>query len=100
MMTRNQRFESRSNLTCGSDVNTDSPAPGALSTDAKKMSGSAFTTPSTAPVVLLKVLSLPLRKTKNCVGPTAPIVSGGKDPVSVGPVAPSNATPSVCGAEG
>src|SRR5205085_4906379 len=88
MMTKNQRFERRSNLTCGSDVKDTSPAPGGVTTEAKNTSESALITPSATPVVLLNVRSLPFRKTTNWVGPTVPIVSGGNAPVSVGPVAP------------
>src|SRR5688572_14748336 len=86
MMLRNQRFERRSKRTFGSVENTDSPASGGVMTEAKNTSGSALITPSATPVVLLKVRIRPLMNTKNCVGPTAPSVSGGKAPVSVGPV--------------
>src|SRR5437660_7913971 len=57
-------------------------------------------TPSRAPFVLLNVLSRPLTKTKNCVGPTAPIESGGKALVSLGPVSASKLVPTVCAVYG
>ena len=66
----------------------------------KKTSGSTLTTPSATPVVLLKVLSRPLTNRKNCVGPTAPMVSGGNAPVSVGPVTVSKLVLMGWGAEG
>src|SRR5882762_2643440 len=69
-------------------------------TEAKKTSGSALTTASAVPVVLLKVLRRPLTKRKNCVGPAAPIVSGGNAPVSVGPVTVLKLVLTVWGAEG
>src|SRR5262249_57262277 len=65
-------------------------------TDEKNLSGLAKSTSSGAPVVLLKVLRNPLRKTTNCDGPTAPIESGGKAPVSAGPRAARNVVPTVC----
>src|SRR5438477_1561721 len=58
-----------------------------------------FNTPSAVPVTLLKLLIRPLTKIMNCDGPTAPIESGGKDPVSVGPVTPSKVVETTFGAE-
>ena len=52
-------------------------------------------TPSAVPVVLLNVRRRPLTKSKNCVGPTAPIESGGKAPVSVS-VAAVNSMLTLC----
>src|SRR3954451_18704466 len=75
---------------------SEPPETGVI-TDAKKTSGSALITPSVAPVVLLKVRRRPLTKTTNCVGPTAPIESGGNAPVSAS-VAPVKLVPTVCGA--
>src|SRR5215210_4129225 len=74
------------------------PPETGVMTDAKKTSGSALITPSAAPVVLLKVLRRPLTKTTNCVGPTAPIVSGGNAPVSAS-VAPRKVVLVGCGAK-
>ena len=97
MMIRIQRPDNRSYRTWGSLVKLTGAF---VITDEKKMSGSALITPSAAPVVLLNVRSLPLTKIKNCDGPTAPIESGGKAPVCVGPVTPSNVNPRVCAMKG
>src|SRR5947209_4936720 len=97
MMIRIQRPDNRSYRTWGSLVKLTGAF---VITDEKKMSGSALITPSAAPVVLLNVRSLPLTKIKNCDGPTAPIESGGKAPVCVGPVTPSKVTPTVWAAYG
>ena len=64
-------------------------------TEAKNASGLTFNTPSATPVVLLKDLSRPLISIMYCVGPTAPILSGGNAPVSVGPVTPLKERPIV-----
>src|SRR2546429_9292813 len=68
-------------------------------TELKKTFGLALITPSAMPVILLKVLSRPLTKRKNWEGPTAPMVSGGNAPFSVGPVTALKLRPIVCGAE-
>src|SRR5205814_6592754 len=55
---------------------------GGVITDWKKTSLSKFSTPSATPVFLLKLRMRPLSAIMNCVGPTVPIVSGGKALVS------------------
>ncbi len=67
-------------------------------TEAKNTSGLALITPSATPA-LVKVRMRPLTKVTHCVGPTVPIVSGGKALVSAS-VAPSNERDTVCGAFG
>src|SRR2546426_1519118 len=105
MMLKNQRPESRSYRTFGSDVKTLSPAAGELITELKKTSGWTLSTPSAVPA-LVKVLSRPLTKRTNCEGPAAPSVSGancipgGNVPVSAGPVTVSKLVVTVCGASG
>src|SRR6266568_3211906 len=51
---------------------------GGVITELKKLSVPALRTPSAPPVLLLNVRMRPLITTRNCVGPTAPIESGGK----------------------
>ena len=46
------------------------------------MKSDTSSTPSGLPEVLLKERNRPLTVTRNCVGPTAPIVSGGTSPES------------------
>ena len=87
------RPERRSNRTRGYAV--DCP----LRTESKNVSVATLRTPSAAPDDLRNVRMRPFRATRNCVGPAAPIVSGGKAFVSA-EVAPRKLTPSVCGAEG
>src|SRR5688572_11425544 len=74
----------------GSVVNTISPAAGGVITDAKKTSVSTLRTASavgaTTLVPLLKLRSRPFKCTTTLFGPTSASVSGGKAPVSVGPV--------------
>src|SRR2546421_172124 len=69
-------------------------------TDAKNTSVSALITPSATPVVLLKVRTRPLTWTTNCVGPAAPIVSGGNAPVSLSVAPVKFGVETVCGASG
>src|SRR5947208_15240537 len=68
-----------------------------LITEAKKLSVVVLRTPSARPVALLKVLIRPFTATTNCVGPIAPIESGGNAPVSA-TVAPVNFVDGVCAA--
>src|SRR5438132_5439943 len=72
---------------------------GGVITELKNKSVSVSRTPSATPVDLLKVRIRPLTATMNCVGPTAPMVSGGKAAVSVR-TAPVKVVPIVCGARG
>src|SRR4051812_10861598 len=88
-----QRAERWSNRTRGYAV--DCP----LRTESKKVSVAASRTPSAAPDDLRKVRMRPFRATRICVGPAAPIVSGGKAFVSA-EVAARKLTPRVCGADG
>src|ERR1041384_6881589 len=69
-------------------------------TDAKNPSVSALITPSATPVVLLNVRMRPVTWTTNCVGPAAPIVSGGNAPVSVSVAPVKLGVETVCGAAG
>src|SRR5690349_11933119 len=82
---------------CGSLVKL--LAAGGVITEAKKLSIVVLSTPSAAPVVLSKERRRPLMATMNCVGPTAPIVSGGYAPVSAR-VAPVKLMAVVCGPSG
>src|SRR5439155_20697757 len=68
---------------------------GGVITELKKLSVVVLSTPSAAPVLLLKVRTLPLMTTRNCVGPTAPIESGGK-PLASARVAAVKLKPTVC----
>src|SRR5258706_16137709 len=86
MIRMNQRPDNRSYRTRGSLV------PDVFLTDSKKALVVALSAPR-APVVLSKTLMRLLTPTRNWVGPTAPIVSGGKapdspnvDPVKLRPV--------------
>src|SRR2546426_2653792 len=76
MMLKNQRPESRSYRTFGSDVKTLSPAAGELITELKKTSGWTLSTPS-AVSPLLKGLKPAFTERGNCEGPPAPSVAGG-----------------------
>src|SRR3989442_2389059 len=69
---------------------------GGVIADAKKTSVSTLSTPSATPVVLLKLRIRPLSAMMNWVGPTVPIVSGGKALVSKS-VAAVKLIPTVCG---
>src|SRR5437773_10544126 len=100
MMVRNQRLVRRSYLTFGSLVKLRPPTGNGDMIDAKKTSVSALTTPSATPVALLKVRTRPLTWTTNCVGPAAPIVSGGKAPVSASVAPVKFGVDTVCGANG
>src|SRR5947207_5561792 len=75
----NQRPESRSYRIRGSLVKFGETG---VITEAKKLSIMVSRTPSATPLALLNVRSRPLIATTNCLGPTAPIESGGKAPVS------------------
>lgn len=55
---------------------------GGVITEAKNVSMVVSITPSATPVALSKVRRRPLTATTNWLGPTVPIVSGGKAPVS------------------
>src|SRR6266536_834546 len=55
---------------------------GGVITELKKLSVVVLRTPSALPVLLLNVRTLPLMTTRNCVGPAAPIESGGNPLVS------------------
>src|SRR6266567_8288240 len=68
---------------------------GGVITELKKLSVVVLSTPSAAPVLLLKVRTLPLMTTRNCVGPAAPIESGGK-PLASARVAAVKLKPTVC----
>src|SRR5262249_32475246 len=89
----NQRPERRSKRTRG--VPTGLP----LATEAKNVSMSVSRTPSDVPVVFRKVRMRPLTPSRNCVGPAAPELSGGKAFVSAS-VAPRKLMPSVWGSRG
>src|SRR5512143_2330806 len=71
IITTNQRCEVRSYRMCGSLVPLER-------TVAKKLSVVAFRKPSATPVALLYDRIRPLTTAMNCVGPAAPIESGGK----------------------
>src|SRR5439155_8301074 len=75
------------------------PPPSGVFTEEKNTSVSRFSTPSATPVDLLKERMRPLTATMYCVGPTSPMLSGGKAPVSAS-VAPVKLVPRVCGEEG
>src|SRR5438093_3608359 len=79
MMATNQRPDSRSYRTCGSDVLE--PAR----TELKKLTVLRFNTPSWVPVVLLNETMRPFTPTRYCVGPTAPSQSGGNELVGLKP---------------
>ena len=68
---------------------------GGVITELKKLSVVVLRTPSALPVLLLNVRTLPLMTTRNCVGPTAPMESGGKPLVSAR-VAAVKLSPTVC----
>src|ERR1051326_2620532 len=68
-------------------------------TDAKKTSESRLSAPSVVPLVLLNDRNRPLTATIYCVGPTAPMLSGGNAPVSFN-VAPVKLVLVVCGVNG
>src|SRR5713226_9533009 len=68
---------------------------GGVITELKKLSVPVLRTPSAPPVFLLNVRTLPLMTTRNCVGPTAPIESGGK-PLASARVAAVKLNPTVC----
>src|SRR5438552_5752233 len=68
---------------------------GGVITELKKLSVPVLRTPSAAPVLLLNVRTLPLITTRNCVGPTAPIASGGK-PLASARVAAVKLNPTAC----
>src|SRR3954463_347575 len=72
---------------------------GGVMTELKNTSGFASITPSAVPLVLLKVRIRPFTATMNWDGPTAPMLSGGKAPVSPS-VAPRKFAPVVCGVFG
>ncbi len=71
-----------------------------LLTELKNTSGSTLSAPSASPVVFLKLRKRPFTVTMNCVGPTAPIVSGGTNPGVSEIVAPVKLVPTVCGVDG
>src|SRR5512141_769109 len=73
-----------------------------LRTLVKNTSGFTLSTPSATPVVLLNVTRRPFTNTTNCVGPTAPMQSGGKDSVGFMPlsVAAVKLVPITCGVKG
>src|SRR5439155_630983 len=79
MIWTNQRPESRSYRIRGSLVKFGETG---VITEAKKLSIVVSRTPSATPLALLNVRSRPLTATTNWLGPTAPIESGGKAPVS------------------
>src|SRR6266568_2413937 len=68
---------------------------GGVITELKKLSVPVSRTPSAPPVPLLNVRTRPLITTRNCVGPTAPIESGGK-PLASARVAAVKLNPTVC----
>src|ERR1051325_3484406 len=68
---------------------------GGVITDWKKISVSTLSTPSAMPVLLSKLRIRLLMATMNCVGPAAPMVSGGK--ALSARVAAVSLTPVVCG---
>src|SRR5437867_10499096 len=68
---------------------------GGVITELKKLSVVVLRTPSAAPVLLSNVRTRPLMTTRNCVGPTAPIGSGGK-PLASASVAAVKLNPTVC----
>src|SRR5439155_24564768 len=68
---------------------------GGVITELKKLSVPVLRTPSALPVLLLNVRTRPLITTRNCVGPTAPIESGGK-PLASSRVAAVKLKPTVC----
>src|SRR5881409_247189 len=70
-----------------------------LLTEPKNTSGSTLSAPSASPVVLLKLRNRPFTVTRYCVGPTAPIVSGGTNPGVSEIVAPVKLVPRDCGVE-
>src|SRR5439155_23982079 len=96
MIWTNQRPESRSYRIRGSLVKFGETG---VITEAKKLSIVVSRTPSATPVALLKVLIRPLTATTNWLGPTAPIESGGKAPVSAS-VAPVKLVDGICAAAG
>ena len=71
-----------------------------LLTELKNTSGSTLSAPSASPVVFLKLRKRPFTVTMYCVGPTAPIVSGGTNPAVSEIVAPVKLVPTVCGVDG
>src|SRR2546430_12307528 len=79
MMRTNQRLESRSYRIRGSVVKFGETG---VITEAKKLSIAVSRALSATPLALLNVRSRPLTATTNWLGPTAPIESGGKAPVS------------------
>src|SRR5438477_810259 len=79
MIWTNQRPESRSYRIRGSLVKFGETG---VITEAKKLSVVVSRTPSATPLALVNVRSRPLTATTNWLGPTAPIESGGKAPVS------------------
>src|SRR5206468_9722870 len=89
MMQTNHRPERRSYRTCGSDVPLVLPP-----TEAKKLSVVVLRDPITPD--LLNTRILPLATAITCVGPTAPIESGGMYPESLSCMARKFA-PIVCG---
>src|SRR4051812_38226567 len=84
IITTNQRCDSRSYRTRGSEVPAER-------TELKKLSVELLSAP-TFPF-LSKTLIRPFTHTRNCVGPTAPCESGGTNPDSV-EVAPIQFGPS------
>src|SRR5438552_9093550 len=68
---------------------------GGVITELKKLSVVVLRTPSAPPVLLLNVRTLPLMTTRNWVGPTAPIESGG-NPLASASVAAVKLNPTVC----
>src|SRR5512135_3187777 len=82
----------------GSDVKL-LPTGGVI-TLAKNTSVLRFSTPSAAPVDFTKLRMRPLTATMNCVGPTAPIESGGKAFVSASVAPVKLIDESVCAALG
>ena len=88
-----QRPESRSYRTCGVAVGFP------LRTGLKNASIVAFRTPSARPVSFANVRMRPFTATRNCAGPAAPVVSGGKAFESAS-VAPRKFEPIACLAEG
>ncbi len=97
IMMTNHRAESRSKRIRGSLVKLFDA--GGVMTVLKKTSVSTFITPSATPVLLLKVRIRPFTQTMNCEGPAAPMLSGGKERVSVR-VAPTKLVAVVCGLSG
>src|SRR5436309_9153294 len=72
---------------------------GGVITELKKLSVVVLSTPSAAPVLLLRVRTRPLMTTRNWFGPTAPIESGG-NPLESARVAAVKLIPSVCALAG